>query len=133
MTGDKLGLMRSIETGAYRGAEVYVEPRPEKYHAGLEEACREDRLFRDAVVYLTLVHETGHALGLGHTTEMGDAMYYGGDFVSYYKAYREKLENLDDIRRHRGLSSEDIARIRALYPPVPEPAAEPPAEKGKKT
>jgi hypothetical protein len=117
MTGDKLGLMQAIEVGPYRGGEVYVHPSPGDFHPQLAEACRTDPLFRDAVVYLTLVHETGHALGLVHTIEMRDVMYFGGDFVGFYKAYRAKLRTLEDIRRHPGLSGEDIERIRALYPP----------------
>ena len=117
MTGDRLGLMQAIEAGPYRGGEVYVHIQPESFHPQLAEACREDPLFRDAVVYLTLLHETGHALGLVHTVEMRDAMYFGGDYVGFYKAYRSKLRTLEDIRRHPGLSGEDIDRLRALYPP----------------
>ncbi len=117
MTGDRLGLMRAIEAGPYRGGEVYVDPRPEAFHPQLAEACREDPLFRDAVVYSTLLHETGHALGLVHSVEMQDAMYFGGDFVGFYQAYRAQIETLEDIRRNPGLSREDVSRLRAKYPP----------------
>ena len=117
MTGDRLGLMHAIEVGHYRGGEVYVDPNPERFHPQLAEACREDPLFRDAVVYLTLLHETGHALGLVHTTGMRDAMYFGGDFVGFFKAYRAKLQTREDIRRHPGFSDEDLTRLRGLYPP----------------
>lgn len=132
MTGDRLGLMQAIEAGPYRGAEVYVDPRPERFDPRLAEACRQDLLFRDATVYLTLLHETGHALGLVHTVGIEDAMYFGGDFVGFYKAYRAKLETLDDIRRNPGLSPEDRARLRALYPPeallqqIPKPPLQEP-------
>jgi hypothetical protein len=132
MTGDRLGLMQAIEAGPYRGGEVYVHIQPESFHPQLAEACREDPLFRDSVVYLTLLHETGHALGLVHTVEMRDAMYFGGDYVGFYKAYRGKLRTLEDIRRHPGLSNEDIERLRALYPPeallqqqMPKPPKDP--------
>ena len=117
MTGDRLGLMQPIEAGPYRGGEVYVDPSPERFHPQLAEACRQDPLFRDSTVYLTLLHETGHALGLVHTIEMRDAMYFGGDFVGFYKAYRAKLGTIDDIRRNPGISQEDLTRLRALYPP----------------
>ena len=117
MTGDRLGLMSAIEVGHYRGGEVYVDPSPEAFDPQLAFACQQDPLFRDAVVYLTLLHETGHALGLVHTMDMLDAMYFGGDFVGFYKAYRAKLETIEDIRRHPGFSDEDLIRLRGLYPP----------------
>ncbi|MEZ5362655.1 MAG: hypothetical protein R2748_10060 [Bryobacterales bacterium] len=117
MTGDRLGLIQAIEVGPYRGAEVYVDAQPQAFDPQLGELCRRDPLFRDAVVYVTLLHETGHALGLDHTINMADAMYFGGDYVGFYKAYRAQIESLDDIRRRPGLSEEDLLRIRAQYPP----------------
>ncbi|MCB1019507.1 MAG: hypothetical protein KDC27_06240, partial [Acidobacteria bacterium] len=117
MTGDRLGLMQAIEAGPYRGAEVYVDPQPQAFDPQLAELCRRDPLFRDAIVYITLLHETGHALGLDHTINMADAMYFGGDYVGFYKAYRAQIESLDDIRRRPGLSEEDLLRVRAQYPP----------------
>ncbi len=73
-----------------------------------------DPLLRDTIVYLTCLHETGHALGLHHTGNFDDIMYtfqYGGDIPEYFARYRRKLSTRDDIRRNPGLSPADRARI----------------------
>lgn len=47
-----------------------------------------------------------------------DIMYwfgYGGDIPGFFRRYRERLDNRDDIRRHSGLSDRDVARLRVQY------------------
>src|SRR5262249_36495140 len=71
------GEARSILVKGVRGAEVYVLP-------GIVPESESDTLLRDAVVYLTCLHETGHALGLPHTSRFADIMYsfqFGGDIA----------------------------------------------------
>jgi hypothetical protein len=75
-----------------------------------------DPLLRDTIVYLTCLHESGHALGLAHTANFDDIMYsfqYGGDITEYFARYRRKLASRDDIRKNSGLSTADRARISA--------------------
>ena len=75
-----------------------------------------DPLFRDTIVYLTCLHESGHALGLNHTANFDDIMYnfqYGGDIPEYFARYRRKLQSRDDIKKNPGLSASDRARIAA--------------------
>ena len=90
-----------------RGAEVYVLPTivpPEE----------KDQILRNAIVYLTCLHETGHALGLEHTANFADIMYsfqYGGDIPEYFGRYRRLLESRADIRTHSGLSADDRQRV----------------------
>jgi hypothetical protein len=75
-----------------------------------------DPLLRDTIVYLTCLHESGHALGLNHTANFDDIMYnfqYGGDIPEYFARYRRKLQSRDDIRKNPGLSASDRARIAA--------------------
>jgi len=69
-----------------------------------------DRLLRDAIVYLTCLHESGHALGLPHTRAFPDIMYsfqYGGDIDEYFGRYRRKLTTREDIRKNSGMSPAD--------------------------
>jgi hypothetical protein len=73
-----------------------------------------DPLLRDTIVYLTCLHESGHALGLAHTSNFDDIMYtfqYGGNIPEYFARYRRKLATRDDIKRNRGLSAADRERI----------------------
>jgi hypothetical protein len=96
------GEARPIQVDGKSGAEVYVRPAPLR--------TNEDRLLRDAIVYLTCLHETGHALGLPHTDAFEDIMYsfqYGGDIPEYFGRYRRKLAMREDIRKNSGLSGAD--------------------------
>ena len=104
------GETRPISVGGQRGAEVYVLPA-----AG----ANGDPLLRDAIVYLTCLHETGHALGLAHTAAFADIMYsfqFGGDIPEYFGRYRRLLSTREDIRKHAGMSAEDRKRIAQMYP-----------------
>lgn len=96
------GEARPIQVDGKRGAEVYVRPAPLRIN--------DDRLLRDAIAYLTCLHETGHALGLPHTAAFEDIMYsfqYGGDIPEYFGRYRRKLAAREDIRKNSGLSGAD--------------------------
>jgi hypothetical protein len=76
---------------------------------------KSDPLLRDAIVYLTCLHESGHALGLQHTRAFADIMYsfqYGGDITAYFGRYRGLLKTRADIAAHSGISDADRAALR---------------------
>jgi hypothetical protein len=105
------GEARPILVKGVRGAEVYVLP-------GIVPAGETDTLLRDAIVYLTCLHETGHALGLAHTAKFADIMYsfqYGGDIAEYFNRYRRLLNSRDDIRKNSGMSDADRKRLGELF------------------
>lgn len=112
------GEMRPLTLGGRRGAAVYIQPDVESLGADIAREAKADSLLRDSIVYLTCLHEFGHALGLEHTQDFADIMYYfgyGGDVVEFFGRYRAQLRTRSDIARVSGLSEADIARIKALY------------------
>ncbi|HEY3119684.1 MAG TPA: matrixin family metalloprotease [Vicinamibacteria bacterium] len=81
-----------------------------------------DDLHRQAVTYLTALHEVGHALGLDHNTKFATAMYqfrHPADPDQYFLRYRSQTPSPDmvGIRVGDGLSTADLKALRRLYGP----------------
>jgi hypothetical protein len=118
------GEMRPLAVNGRRGAAVYIRPDTSALGPEIAERARLDALFRDTVVYLTCLHELGHALGLAHTAEFEDVMYFfgfGGDIGEFFARYRRTLVERADIQGSAGLSAGDLERLHALYGDGPGP------------
>ena len=113
------GEMRRVIIDDLPRAFVYVTPAIDGQGPAIARLAGRDPLLRDTIVYLTCVHELGHAVGLPHTAEFEDIMYsfaFGGDIVRYFMRYRDRLDDRADITNHSGLSPSDRAILHGLYP-----------------
>jgi len=116
--GGMYGEMRARRIEGHNGADLFIRPDTDGLGPDIAAMARNDPLFRDAVVYLTCIHELGHAFGLVHTRVFDDIMYsfqWGGDFVAYFMRFRDQFDDRDGIRTANPFSVGDRAAFEALY------------------
>ncbi len=96
--------------------EVVVNPTAASLGPEMAARAAQDPLYGDVILFLTCVHEAGHALDAQHTSNYADIMYsfeYGGDFAAYFQRYRDRLKVRTDMQRQSPLSTGDVKQIQA--------------------
>src|ERR1700730_29978 len=117
--GGEYGETQPLLVHGRQGAVVYIRPDVEALGPDIARRAGADDLLRDTIVYLTCLPELGHALGLAHTRDFRDIMFYfgyGGAVAEYFGRYRSQVHARSDIATVSRLSDADVARIRTIYP-----------------
>jgi hypothetical protein len=110
----KYGETRPEIANRRRAVLVFVRPDTFAKHKTLGPAAAKDSLLRDTIVYMTCLHEIGHALGLGHSAVEDDVMRTEGS-VPNFERNRQTLKTRADIASVSWLSGADTLRVRELY------------------
>ena len=115
------GEMRSLQVNGKVGAAVYIRPDTMSLGPDIHALATTDPLFRDTVIYLTCVHELGHAFGLRtprpSATPCTPSSTAAISSINFSR-YRRQLKSRDDIALISGMSEGDVTGIRTLYPAV---------------
>jgi len=109
------GEARPVRVNGQPGAVMHILADTRQLSPKMQEAARQDPLLREAIVYLTCLHESGHALGMRHSADFGDVMYtfsLGGDTGAYFHRYRRKLRRREDLAHLDSYSAQDQQRLR---------------------
>jgi hypothetical protein len=108
------GVTRTRRAGGGFQSTIFVRPDTAHLPPAIAQRAAQDPLYRDVIVYLTCLHEFGHALGLGHSAQP-DSVMQARSSQTLFDAIRARVRARGDLRNAAVLSAGDVQDVVRSY------------------
>lgn len=93
---------------------IFVQPDTAHLEPAIARRAAHEGLYRDIIVYVTCLHEFGHALGLGHSTQTDSVMQARSSRASF-DSLRTRVRVRADLRQAAMLGAGGVQAVVQTY------------------